>query len=103
MSLYMSVDEFIAKIPKGGWELVHHRMIRRFIHRGLRSNIAVRCPITAVADRDDLWNWPEIADEIGLRYDDANAIAFAADEPRPSGLRTRLLEACGLTEFSETK
>lgn len=88
----MTIDEFIAKIPKGGWELTTGGMIRCF------SKFQPKCPITAVAGHGHISNAEQIGVEIGLTALSAASIVWAADGDGYPGLRARLLAACNLKE-----
>jgi len=95
----MSLDEFfqeLEKVEKEGWTLNDYAFIR--FHNG-----EYHCPISAVAylnigARYGVAQPGPASSELGLDPEDALEIIRAADNRNPAPLRSRILEAVGLTD-----
>lgn len=96
----MTIEEFFEKLPRDGWKLDGHYIVR---HRRIGGyNV---CPIASLARlRMTSGKWQEAAIEIGLSRGVAKDIITAADygnahlSKKHQKLRARLLEHCGLVE-----
>lgn len=96
----LTLDEFLKRLRKTprSWELCGSSL--RMDFPGARTHAA--CPITSLAPGGAVAanQWRYVAGELGLPLPLAKQIMHAADGFRDVDykLRTRLLEACGLSE-----
>jgi hypothetical protein len=88
----MTIPEFIEELraTPGPWRLSNTRELR--CTNG-------KCPLARVAGTEDPLDWRQAAEWLGLSFDDAEAIADAADYqqwPANEDLRWQLLDATGI-------
>jgi hypothetical protein len=94
----MTPKQLIDKAAKsGGWEFDQDNRIRRW------HDLVWECPLTAVANellpsdkKFTVAQWQEAADLLGLPFEDACAVVYAADADDDFQLRKLMLTKFGL-------